>query len=223
MWVRAGKRYVRFAGLFDEAVGVDQDAGMLTEAARLAAERNVANVRWVRMLAEELPGTLGTSALLPSPPRFTGWTAMRSRPRRWRCSSQAARSSTSTTGTRSGLELQSPGTVPPPPDEAITELRQRYLGPERRAGQATCDGSPGNEAAVFRGAGFEGPETIVVPDGRVLERSVDDVVAGRVLELGLRAAPVWSSGWRRSGQTFVRSSRRLRPQGYSPYSCPPTN
>jgi hypothetical protein len=35
----------------------------------------------------------------------------------------------------------------------------------------------GNEAAVLTRAGFAGPERYVVPGGRVLERSPDDIVA----------------------------------------------
>ena len=37
--------------------------------------------------------------------------------------------------------------------------------------------SPGDEAAVFRAAGFAGPELVVVPDGRTIVRSADDLVA----------------------------------------------
>ncbi|MZE47912.1 methyltransferase domain-containing protein [Streptomyces sp. SID5477] len=48
------------AGLFDEVVGVDPDAGMLAAAAREAAELEVTEkVRWVRARAEELPAGLG--------------------------------------------------------------------------------------------------------------------------------------------------------------------
>ena len=43
-----------------EAVGVDADAGMLEQAARLAQERGVRNVSWHRLRAEELPAALGT-------------------------------------------------------------------------------------------------------------------------------------------------------------------
>jgi hypothetical protein len=38
--------------------------------------------------------------------------------------------------------------------------------------------SPSGEADVLREAGFGAPTEVHVPDGRVLERSVDDVVAG---------------------------------------------
>ncbi|MDQ1520682.1 MAG: hypothetical protein QOI55_1755, partial [Actinomycetota bacterium] len=51
------------------------------------------------------------------------------------------------------------------------------LGEGRRAGQGIRNSSPGDEAAVFRAAGFAGPEVVVVPDGRTIVRSSDDLVA----------------------------------------------
>jgi hypothetical protein len=59
----------------------------------------------------------------------------------------------------------------------VIELRRRYLGEDRRAGQGIRNDSPSNEADVFLGAGFVGPQLVVVPDGRILERTVDDLVA----------------------------------------------
>src|SRR3954447_11747159 len=50
---------LRLAHLFDEVVGLDADADMLTEAERLADRAGVTNARWVCMRAEELPATLG--------------------------------------------------------------------------------------------------------------------------------------------------------------------
>ena len=61
----------------------------------------------------------------------------------------------------------------------MEELRVRYLGADRRAGQSVRNNSPGDEDAVFRAVGFAGPEVVVVPDPRVLQRSVDELVAER--------------------------------------------
>jgi len=46
---------IRLAHLFEDVVGLDPDAAMLAEGRRVADEREVANIRWVRALAEELP------------------------------------------------------------------------------------------------------------------------------------------------------------------------
>ena len=69
------------------------------------------------------------------------------------------------------------GRYPPIPEATIDELRRRWLGPDRRAGQGFRNTSPDGEDAVFQAAGFAPEELVIVPDDRVLERSVDDVVA----------------------------------------------
>jgi hypothetical protein len=69
------------------------------------------------------------------------------------------------------------GPYPPIPEAAIDELRRRWLGPDRRAGQGFRNTSPDGEDAVFQAAGFAPEELVVVSDDRVLERSVEDVVA----------------------------------------------
>jgi len=69
------------------------------------------------------------------------------------------------------------GPYPPIPEAAIDQLRRRWLGPDRRAGQGFRNTSPDGEDAVFQAAGFRPEENVVVPDDRVLDRSVEDVVA----------------------------------------------
>jgi hypothetical protein len=69
------------------------------------------------------------------------------------------------------------GALPAPPVERIAELRRAYLGEDRRAGKGIRNTSPGDEAAVFRAVGFIGREVVVVPDGRTIVRSSDDLVA----------------------------------------------
>jgi SAM-dependent methyltransferase len=46
---------VRLAHLFEAAVGLDPDPGMLAEGRRVAEERGIANIRWVQASAEDLP------------------------------------------------------------------------------------------------------------------------------------------------------------------------
>jgi hypothetical protein len=55
---------------------------------------------------------------------------------------------------------------------------RRYLGPTRRAGQGVLlHGTPGDEAAVLRRAGFPDPEIVVISGREVFERTIDDIVA----------------------------------------------
>ena len=89
-----------------------------------------------------------------------------------------APSSRSTCGTPSpSNQVPASGPYPPIPEAAIDELRRRWLGPDRRAGQGFRNTSPDGEDAVFQAAGYAPEELVTVPDDRVLERSVGDVVA----------------------------------------------
>ena len=163
------------ACLFGEVVGLDADAGMIHEARRLSSERGVMNARWVQGRAEDLPADLGRFGVVTFAASFH-WM---DRPR--------------VAGIIRGM-LEPDGAVvhvdnrhqdgiaadesfPAPPVERIAALRRAYLGEDRRAGQGIRNSSPGDEAAVFRAAGFVGPELVVVPDGRTMVRSVDDLVA----------------------------------------------
>jgi SAM-dependent methyltransferase len=165
---------LRIAHLFEDLVGIDADAAMVEEARRLSLERGVGHARWAHMRAEDLPADLGRFGVVTFAASF-----------HWMDRPKVART------VRGMLEpggvvvhvdnrhqdRLEPSSLPPVPREQIDDLRRRYLGPQRRAGASIRDTSPGDEAAVFRDAGFDGPEVVVVPDGRDLERTVDDVVA----------------------------------------------
>ena len=64
-----------------------------------------------------------------------------------------------------------------PVEDSVDVLRVRYLGPDKRAGQSIRNTSPSGEDDVFQAAGFRPMEVVTVADGRVLERSVDDLIA----------------------------------------------
>jgi hypothetical protein len=63
-----------------------------------------------------------------------------------------------------------------------------YLVDDRRAGRGVRNSSPGDEATVFRDAGFGGPELVVVPDGRIIVRSADELMA-ETFSMSLTAPP----------------------------------
>jgi SAM-dependent methyltransferase len=166
------------APLFDTVVGLDPDPGMLAEAARTAAGRGIANVTWVRRRAEELPAGLGRFRVVTFAASFH-WM---DRPR------VAAAVAVMLDPGGAAVQVDAPGyrggeappgvlPFPAPPDEALDELRRRYLGPDRRAGQGIRNTSPSGEDAVFQQAGFRPAQIVTVPDGRVAERTTDDLVA----------------------------------------------
>lgn len=170
---------LRLADLFAEVVGLDADRGMIEEATRAAALRNVTNARWLRLRAEDLPAGLGTFRYATFAQSF-----------HWMERELVA---AATFGMLEpggafvhpgGEELETPPPAgplphPPPPVDAIRQLRESYLGPGRRAGQGVLlHGTPGNEPEVLQAAGFEPPVSVRVTGGQILERTVDDVVAG---------------------------------------------
>ncbi|MFN8516035.1 MAG: class I SAM-dependent methyltransferase [Chloroflexia bacterium] len=169
---------LRVAHLFAEVIGLDPDADMLAEAARRAAELGIGNARWVRARAEELPAGLGTISVATFGASF-----------HWMDRDLVA--ATILTMLEPGgafVQVSAPLDELPGPDDslphpfppraAMAELVKRYLGPVRRAGQGVLlHGTPGDEAAVLRRAGFPEPEIVVVDGHAVFERSIDDLVA----------------------------------------------
>jgi SAM-dependent methyltransferase len=167
-----------FARLFERVVGVDPDPGMVAEAGRAAADEGVGHATWVRMRAEELPASLGTFRVVTFGQSFH-WM---DRP----LVAVAVAGMLDPGGAVVQVDLwhtRPPGPQPEPgphpavPEAAIDELRRRWLGPNRRAGQSFRDTSPSGEDEVFQAAGFAPEQIVVVPDDRRLTRSVDEVVA----------------------------------------------
>jgi SAM-dependent methyltransferase len=173
---------LRLAPLFEAVVGLDPDPEMLACASRAAAGRGVGNATWVRQRAEALPAGLGSFRVVTFAASFH-WM---DRPR------VASAVATMLDPGGAVVQVDAPGyridelseearrgllPFPPPPDDALDQLRRRYLGSDRRAGQGIRNTSPAGEDEVFRGAGFRPAETVIVPDQRIIERTADDIVA----------------------------------------------
>ena len=167
-----------FAHLFQSVVGIDSDPGMVAEAKQAAAAQRVFTATWVQMRAEELPAALGAFRVVTFGQSF-----------HWMERARVAanvRHMLDPNGAVVQVDLwhtNPPGYQPPSapypplPEAAMDELRCRWLGPDRRAGQGFRNTSPDDEDEVFQSVGFAPEQVVVVPDDRVLERSVDDVVA----------------------------------------------
>jgi SAM-dependent methyltransferase len=167
-----------FAHLFEHVIGLDSDRDMVAEAAQAADEEHVATATWLQMRAEELPASLGIFRAICFGQSFH-WM---DRPR----VAAAVRGMLDPAGAVVQVDLwhttppgqeQSIGPYPLVPEAAIDELRRRWLGPHRRAGQGFRDTSPSDEDEVFQRAGFTPEQIVVVPDARILTRSVEEVVA----------------------------------------------
>lgn len=166
-----------FAPRFERVVGVDADPEMLDEARRAAAEASAADVEWVQMRAEHLPGGLGRFDVITFAQSFHWMDRVRV--------AAAAREMLARDGAvvhvdqwhRPPRDAPPSGPFPSVPEDAIDALRVRWLGTDRRAGRGRRNTSPSGEDGIFRAAGFAPEEVVVVPDGRVVNRSIDDVVA----------------------------------------------
>jgi len=160
-----------------EAIGVDADAEMLSEASQLAILQQVPNVTWRHLRGEDFPADLPRPRLVTFAQSFH-WM---DRPR----VAAAVRRMLVTDGalvhvgatTHQGIDSDTQLPYPRPPRQAVDQLVRRYLGPQRRAGQSIlAAGTSGDEDDVYRAVGFEGPERHEVP-GRVVERTAGQVVA----------------------------------------------
>ena len=173
---------LRLASRFEAVVGLDPDAEMLARASLAEAERGIGNATWVRQRAEALPAGLGSFRVVTFAASFH-WM---DRPR------VASAVATMLDPGGAVVQVDAPGygvgepsaenrrgtlPFPPPPDDALDQLRRQYLGSDRRAGRGIRNTSPGGEDTVFREAGFLPAETVTVPDQRPVERTIDDVVA----------------------------------------------
>jgi SAM-dependent methyltransferase len=173
---------LRLAPLFEAVVGLDPDPEMLACASRAAAGRGVGNATWVRQRAEALPAGLGSFRAVTFAQSFH-WM---DRPR------VASAVATMLDPGGAVVQVDAPGyrtgelaaetrrgslPFPPPPDDALDQLRRQYLGSDRRAGQGIRNTSPDGEDGVLQQAGFLPAQTVTVPDRRAVERSIDDVVA----------------------------------------------
>jgi len=174
---------------FRTVLGVDADADMVRVASIEAKRRGVTNIEWRHAYAEDLdlPGdcldvvTLAQSFHWMDRPVVAAGVGRWLRPGGWLVHVGAC--------THEGDPAASDLPHPSPPRDEINGLVTAYLGPHRRAGQATVIGgeTPGGEDDIYRAAGFIGPEHIEVDSGEVHERTVDQVISS-VLSLS-SAAP----------------------------------
>ena len=171
---------LRLAQLFAEVVGVDADTDMVAEAARRAAELGIANARWLRARAEDLPVRAGAFRVATFGQSF-----------HWMERDRVA-AAIFTLLEPGGAFVQvgerdpqrAPNSAdrelpyPQPPSVAIQQLVQRYLGPVRRAGRGLLrHGTDGGEAEVLARAGFDPPEIVFVAGAEYHVRTLDDQVA----------------------------------------------
>jgi hypothetical protein len=168
-----GSMTLLLAPLFEAAVGVDADPGMIERARSVAPD-----VRWEVLRAEELPAGLGTFRVITFAQSFH-WmdqplVAERVRPMLAGGGTWVHVHAT----THRGAQTADAMPHPQPPWAAIDDLVATYLGPVRRAGRGTLPGGTrSGEEDVMRAAGYRGPARVTVGGGEVVTRGVDEIVA----------------------------------------------
>ena len=169
---------VRLAHLFTEAVGLDPDPGMLAEGRHAAGEQGIANIGWVRGLAEDLP------AVAPGPYRLVTF----GQSFHWTDEQRVAETVYDMLEPGGALALivhtvtgrpRPPGPgVPAIPHDEIKALVEKYLGSTHRAGQGTVAERTHRFEDVLVRTRFGVPRQFFVPGIPDLLRDSESVLAG---------------------------------------------
>jgi SAM-dependent methyltransferase len=173
-----GSLTLLLAPLVDEVVGIDADKEMIAEAQLAAHRAGISNVSFRRLRGEQLPADLGDFDLATFA-QSLHWMKRVAVLRLVRTMLRPNGACVHVHATTNrGDESADPLPRPRPPYGQIDAVVRAYLGPVRRAGRSVRPSfAGGDEAGVYRAAGFDGPEPFTVPRGEVVERSVDHVIA----------------------------------------------
>jgi SAM-dependent methyltransferase len=169
---------IELAGSFDEAIGLDPDAGMLHEAARRAADAGIESVRWVQALAEEITELdLGTFRLVTFGQSFQ-WTEREQVAESVYDILEPGGALALIVHTRQGRPQPGGPAYPEIPHDEIRALIARYLGPRRRAGQGFGSDPPDRYEDALARTRFGTPRILFAAGRPDIVRDVDSVVAG---------------------------------------------
>jgi ubiquinone/menaquinone biosynthesis C-methylase UbiE len=171
---------VRLARLFGEAVGLDPDPEMVAEGRRVAQERGIANITWVRAMAEDLPGAApGPHRVITFGSSFWWTDEFRVAEAVYDMLEPGGALVLVMHKAGAGAVPRSPG-PPSIPHAEIEALVEKYLGSARRAGQGAAPPArtrSDGEDAIAR-TRFGVPRVIFAPGIPDLVRDTESVLAG---------------------------------------------
>jgi len=168
---------IALADCFAEAIALDPDAEMLAEGARRAMHAGIANIRWVQVLAEDIPALdLGRFKLVTFGQSF-----------HWTDRERVAEAVYEILEPGGALALiahvhagrpepSGPG-EPPIPHDAIRALIDHYLGPRRRAGQGFAVPPADRYEDALARTRFGAPRQIFCPGRPDIVQDIDGVLA----------------------------------------------
>jgi SAM-dependent methyltransferase len=175
-----GSVTIPLSAVFASAVGVDADPDMIAVARERADRAGVRTIEWRHLRAEELPGDLGGFRVVTFAQSFHWFDRERVAAAARRMLDPGGAVVHVQATTHEGVRGPAALPAPEPPRAAIRQLVRDHLGEHRRAGRSTVVGgeTPGNEAQIFRDAGFDGPRSVPVESADdVFVRDEDQVVA----------------------------------------------
>jgi ubiquinone/menaquinone biosynthesis C-methylase UbiE len=172
-----GTLAISLADRFTEAIGLDPDADMLAVAADRAAAAGIANLRWVRALAEDIGALdLGMFRLVTFGQSFH-WTERERVAEAVYDMLEPGGALALIVHAHAGRPQPAGPGYPPIPHDAIRALLTRYLGPRRRAGQGyAAEPADRYEDALAR-TRFGAPRSIFCAGRADIVQDIDGVLA----------------------------------------------
>jgi SAM-dependent methyltransferase len=168
----------RLAHLFEQAVGLDPDAGMLAEGRSAAAEHGIKNIRWVQGLAEDLPAVAPGPYKLVTFGQSFHWTDERHVAETVYDMLEPGGTLALIVHTVAGRPWPPDPGVPPIPHDEIKTLVAGYLGSTRRAGQGTAPERTHRFEDVLVRTRFGVPRQLFVTGIPDMLRDSESVLAG---------------------------------------------
>jgi ubiquinone/menaquinone biosynthesis C-methylase UbiE len=172
-----GTLTIELAASFEEAIGLDPDADMLSEAMQRAADLGIQNVRWVRALAEEIPYLdLGEFRLVTFGQSFQ-WTDREHVAEAVYELLEPEGAIALIVHTVEGRPAPTGPGHPSIPHEAIRGLIDRYLGVRRRAGQGFATPPSDRYEDALARTRFGRPEVLFAEGRADIVQDIDGAVA----------------------------------------------
>lgn len=162
---------------FEEAIGLDPDAGMLAVGAERAHEAGINNIRWIQALAEDIPTlNLGTFRLVTFGQSFHWTDRERVAAAVYQILEPGGALALVHHSSAGMPQPESPG-CPPIPHDAIRAVIERYLGPRRRAGSGFADLPTDPHEGPITRAGFKEFREVLCPGRGDIVQDCDGVMA----------------------------------------------
>lgn len=168
---------IEFARRFVDVIGLDPDAEMLAAGAQRALQKGIDNIRWIQALAEDIPNLdLGIFKLVTFGQSF-----------HWTDRERVAETVYEILEPGGALALighahegrpqpEGPG-YPLIPHDRIRAIIERYLGPQRRAGQGFAALPTDRHETVLTRARFEAPQHLFCTGRPDIVQDIDGVLA----------------------------------------------